>query len=127
MMNAKELKKAIEDNVKVLYRKTIDEASKEQVFYALSYAIKDTIIDEWIATHKAYDAQDAKILYYLSMEFLIGRALGNNIINLGARKEVAQVLDELGFDLTDIEDQESDLLLIFIIKLYIFLCHYIYQ
>ena len=108
MMNAKELKKAIEDNVKVLYRKTIDEASKEQVFYALSYAIKDTIIDEWIATHKAYDAQDAKILYYLSMEFLIGRALGNNIINLGARKEVAQVLNELGFDLTDIEDQESD-------------------
>ena len=108
MMNAKELKKAIEDNVKVLYRKTIDEASKEQVFYALSYAIKDTVIDEWIATHKAYDAQDAKILYYLSMEFLIGRALGNNIINLGARKEVAQVLNELGFDLTDIEDQESD-------------------
>ena len=105
MINAKELKKAIEDNVKVLYRKTIDEASKEQVFYALSYAIKDTIIDEWIATHKAYDAQDAKILYYLSMEFLIGRALGNNIINLGARKEVAQVLEELGFDLTDIEDQ----------------------
>lgn len=108
MMNAKELKKAIEDNVKVLYRKTIDEASKEQVFYALSYAIKDTIIDEWINTHKAYDKQDAKILYYLSMEFLIGRALGNNIINLGARKEVAEVLDELGFDLTDIEDQESD-------------------
>ena len=108
MMNAKELKKAIEDNVKVLYRKTIDEASKEQVFYALSYAIKDTVIDEWIATHKAYDAQDAKILYYLSMEFLIGRALGNNIINLGARKEVAEVMEELGFDLTDIEDQESD-------------------
>ena len=108
MMNAKELKKAIEDNVKVLYRKTIDEASKEQVFYALSYAIKDTVIDEWINTHKAYDEQDAKILYYLSMEFLIGRALGNNIINLGARKEVAQVLEELGFDLTDIEDQESD-------------------
>jgi len=108
MMNAKELKKAIEDNVKVLYRKTIDEASKEQVFYALSYAIKDTIIDEWINTHKAYDKQDAKILYYLSMEFLIGRALGNNIINLGARKEVAEVLEELGFDLTDIEDQESD-------------------
>lgn len=108
MMNARELKKAIEDNVKVLYRKTIDEASKEQVFYALSYAIKDTIIDEWIATHKAYDAQDAKILYYLSMEFLIGRALGNNIINLGARKEVAEVMEELGFDLSDIEDQESD-------------------
>ena len=108
MINAKELKKAIEDNVKVLYRKTIDEASKEQVFYALSYAIKDTVIDEWINTHKAYDKQDAKILYYLSMEFLIGRALGNNIINLGARKEVAQVLNELGFDLTDIEDQESD-------------------
>ena len=108
MISAKELKKSIEDNVKVLYRKTIDEASKEQVFYALSYAIKDTIIDEWIATHKAYDEQDSKILYYLSMEFLIGRALGNNIINLGEREEVSKVLNELGFDLTDIEDEESD-------------------
>ena len=84
MMNAKELKKAIEDNVKVLYRKTIDEASKEQVFYALSYAIKDTVIDEWLNTHKAYDKQDSKILYYLSLKFLIVRALGYNIINLGA-------------------------------------------
>lgn len=108
MISAKELKKAIEDNVKVLYRKTIDEASKEQVFYALSYAIKDIIIDEWIATHKAYDKQDSKILYYLSMEFLIGRALGNNIINLNAKKEVSDVLKELGFDLADIEEQESD-------------------
>lgn len=108
MISAKELKRAIEDNVKVLYRKTIDEASKEQVFYALSYAIKDIIIDEWIATHKAYDKQDSKILYYLSMEFLIGRALGNNIINLNAKKEVSDVLKELGFDLADIEEQESD-------------------
>lgn len=101
-------KKSVIYNVKNLYRKTIDEASKEQVFQAVAYAVKDVIIDEWIATHKEYEKQDAKTLYYLSMEFLMGRALGNNIINIMAQKEVKDVLDELGFDLNVIEDQEPD-------------------
>lgn len=103
-----QLKKSIEDNVKVLYRKTIGEATKEQVFFALSYAIKDELIDEWIATHKAYDQEDAKILYYLSMEFLVGRALGNDILNLKAGSVVKEVVEELGFDLNAIEDEEPD-------------------
>ena len=101
-------KKSIIDNVKNQYRKTIDEATPQQVYQAVAYAVKDVIIDEWIATHKAYDRDDAKIVYYLSMEFLMGRALGNNIINIGAQKEIKEALEELGFDLNAIEDQEPD-------------------
>ena len=101
-------KKEVVNNVKTLYRKTIDEATKQQVFQAVSYAIKDTIIDQWIATHKEYEKQNAKTVYYLSMEFLMGRALGNNLINLTCYKEVKEALDELGFDLNVIEDQEPD-------------------
>ena len=101
-------KKSIIDNVKNQYRKTIDEATPQQVYQAVAYAVKDVIIDEWIATHKASDRDDAKIVYYLSMEFLMGRALGNNIINIGAQKEIKEALEELGFDLNAIEDQEPD-------------------
>lgn len=101
-------KKSVIDNVKMQYRRTIDEATPKQVFQAVCYAVKDVIIDEWIATHKAYDKEDVKKVYYLSMEFLMGRALGNNIINIMAREEIRQVLEELGFDLNVIEDQEPD-------------------
>ena len=101
-------KKEVINNVKTLYRKTIDEASKQQVFQAVSYAIKDTIIDQWIATHKEYEKQNVKTVYYLSMEFLMGRALGNNLINLTCYNEVKEALDELGFDLNVIEDEEPD-------------------
>ena len=107
-INKKHLKETIIDNVKVLFRKEISEASNEQVYQALSYAIKDIIMDEWIATHKEYDKQDAKVVYYMSMEFLIGRALGNTIINICAVDTVKEVLDELGFDLNTIEDMEPD-------------------
>ena len=102
------LKESIIDNMKNLYRKTIEEATPQQVYQAVAYAVKDVIIDQWIATHKAYDENDAKIVYYLSMEFLMGRALGNNMINIGAQKEIREVLAELGFDLNTIEDQEPD-------------------
>ncbi len=101
-------KKEVVNNVKTLYRKTIDEATQQQVFQAVSYAIKDTIIDQWIATHKEYEKKNAKTVYYLSMEFLMGRALGNNLINLTCYNEVKEALDELGFDINVIEDQEPD-------------------
>ena len=101
-------KKEVVNNVKTLYRRTIDEATQQQVFQAVSYAIKDTIIDQWIATHKEYEKQNAKTVYYLSMEFLMGRALGNNLINLTCYNKVKEALDELGFDLNVIEDQEPD-------------------
>ena len=101
-------KKEVEANVKTLYRKTLKEASKQQIFQAVSYAIKDTIIDNWLATQKAYDDQDPKIVYYMSMEFLMGRALGNNLINLQAYEGVKEALEELGLDLNLVEDQEPD-------------------
>lgn len=101
-------KKAILENIKIQFRKTIDQVSAEQVFQAVGYAVRDIIVDQWIDTHKTYEEQDAKIVYYLSMEFLMGRALGNNIINLQVNDIVREVLDELGFDLNIIEDQEPD-------------------
>ena len=103
-----EFKKNVQDNVKTLYRRTIDEATPEQVFQAVSYAVKDVIIDNWLKSQEAFDEQDPKIVYYMSMEFLMGRALGNNLLNLSAFDEMKEALDELGFDLNAIEDQEPD-------------------
>ncbi|WP_349947395.1 glycogen/starch/alpha-glucan phosphorylase [Lacrimispora sp. BS-2] len=101
-------KKSVLFNMKNVFRKTVDEATPEQMYQAVAYAVKDVIIDEWIATHKEYEEQDVKTLYYLSMEFLMGRALGNNIISIMAQPEVKEILEELGFDLNTIEDQEPD-------------------
>ena len=108
MFKKEAFKKSVKDNVKFLYRKTIEEATQEQIFQAVSYTVKDVIIDNWLATQKAYDEQNPKIVYYMSMEFLMGRALGNNLINLCAYGEVKEALEELGFDLNCIEDQEPD-------------------
>ncbi len=108
VFNKEEFKKSVVYNVKNLFRRTMDEATPAQVFQAVSYAVKDVIIDEWIASQKTYAKEDAKTVYYLSMEFLMGRALGNNIINIMAKDEIREVLEEMGFDLNVIEDQEPD-------------------
>lgn len=101
-------KRSVVYNVKTLYRKDLEEADMQQIFQAVSLAIKDQIMDNWIDTQKAYEKQDPKMVYYMSMEFLMGRALGNNIINLQAQKAVREALDELGLDLNLVEDQEPD-------------------
>ena len=98
----------VKENVKNLYRKTLDEASQQEIFQAVSYTVKDVIIDDWLATQKAFDKQDPKMVYYMSMEFLMGRALGNNMINLKMYKEVKEALEEIGLNLDEIEDQEPD-------------------
>lgn len=103
-----QIKQDIINNVKILYRRSIEEANPMEVYQAVSLTMQKLIIDDWMKTQKAYEEKDVKTVYYLSMEFLIGRALGNNIINLGAVKEVKEALDELGFDLNLIEDQERD-------------------
>lgn len=103
-----EFKKDVKDYVKVVSRKTIEEASPLDIYIGVAYGLKDYIIDQWIATHKEYEKQDVKTVYYLSMEFLTGRALGNIIINLTARKEIKEAIEELGLDLNTIEDQEPD-------------------
>ena len=101
-------KESVKENVKFLYRKKLEEATQEQIFQAVCYTVKDVIIDNWLETQNAYKEQDPKTVYYMSMEFLMGRALGNNLINLTAYKEVKEALDELGLDLNVIEDQEPD-------------------
>ena len=98
----------VKENVKNLYRKTLDEAPQQEIFQAVSYTVKDVIIDDWLATQKAFDKQDPKMVYYMSMEFLMGRALGNNMINLKMYKEVKEALEEIGLNLDEIEDQEPD-------------------
>ena len=98
----------VKENVKNLYRKTLEEASQQEIFQAVSYTVKDVIIDDWLATQKAFDKQDPKMVYYMSMEFLMGRALGNNMINLKMYKEVKEALGEIGLNLDEIEDQEPD-------------------
>lgn len=107
-IDKEEFKKAVIYNLKSTYRKTIEDATDGQVYQAVALAVKDMIIDRWIATHKEYEKQDAKVVYYMSMEFLTGRFLGNNIISICEQKDVADALKELGFDLNVIEDQERD-------------------
>ena len=101
-------KKEVEQNVKQLFRKTVDEVSQQELYQAVSYVVKDAIIDDWIATQKQYEKDDPKIVYYMSMEFLLGRALGNNLINMTAYKEVKEALEEMGLNLNELEDQEPD-------------------
>ena len=101
-------KHEVTENVKTLFRKKIEEATPQQLYQAVSYAVKEAIIDDWIATQRTYDKEDPKMVYYMSMEFLLGRALGNNLINMTAYKEVKKALDELGIDLNLLEDQEPD-------------------
>ena len=101
-------KKELESNVRMLFRRKLEEATPQQIYQAVAYSVKDDIIDNWIETHKAYEKQDKKMVYYMSMEFLMGRALGNNMINLLCYDDVRETLEELGFDLNLIEDQEPD-------------------
>ena len=104
----REFKKQVKENVKLLYRKNFEEANSQEVYQAVALAVKDDIIDNWLATQKVMEEKDPKIVYYMSMEFLMGRALGNNMINLCEYDEVKEALDELGFDIDAIEDQEPD-------------------
>ncbi len=101
-------KKEVKDNVRSLYRKSLEEATDQELFQAVSYAVKEVVIDQWMETQNSMKKQDPKVVYYMSMEFLMGRALGNNLINLTAYKQVAEALNEMGLDINVIEDQERD-------------------
>ena len=108
VINKKEFKKSVQDYLKTFYRRTVEDASQQQIYQAVAFAVKDYVVDRWAASQAEFEKQDAKTVYYLSMEFLMGRALGNNIINLKANKEIRKALEELGLDLDVIEDQEPD-------------------
>ena len=103
-----EFRRSIIYTLKSQFRKKVADATPQEVYQAVAYAVKDIIVDDWIATHKEYEKEDSKTLYYLSMEFLMGRALGNNIINLMDYEPIKETLDEMGFDLNVLEDQEPD-------------------
>ena len=103
-----EFKKKVISNVRNLYRKDIEDADKQEIYQAVAYAVKDDVIENWIATQKAQKEQDPKIVYYMSMEFLIGRLMGNNMINLRTYGPIREALEEMGLNLVDIEDQEPD-------------------
>ena len=106
--NKKEFQETVKNNVRRLYRRTIEEATEQQLFQAVAYAVKDDIMDNWIATQEQYKKDDPKTVYYMSMEFLMGRALGNCMINLTSYKEIREALDEMGININVIEDQEPD-------------------
>ena len=106
--NKEESLAAVRNNVRNLFRKKIEDATQQELFQAVAYAVKDEIIDRWMATQQEMDKQDPKILYYMSMEFLMGRALGNNLINLTVYDQVKEALEEVGLDLNVIEDEERD-------------------
>ncbi len=108
LFDKEKFKQQVKDNVRTLYRKKLSEATDQEVFQAVSYAVKDAIIDNWLATQQTFDEKDPKTVFYMSMEFLMGRALGNNLINLTSYQEVREAMDELGFSLNVIEDQEPD-------------------
>ena len=107
-LKKEEFKRDVENYLKTLFRKNVYEATKQQLFQAVSYGVKDVIVEQWMETHRKFEEQDVKTVYYLSMEFLMGRALGNNIINLKADKVVREALEEMGIDLNILEDQEPD-------------------
>lgn len=108
VFNKKEFIASVTESVKTMYRKNLKEASQQEIFQAVALAVKDVVMDEWMATQSAIEKDDPKTVYYMSMEFLMGRALGNNLINLGAYSEVKEALEEIGLDLSVIEDQELD-------------------
>ena len=108
VFDKEEFKKDVCNNVKTLFRRTIDEADKQQIFQAVAYSVKDYVIDEWIETQKAFEEQKCKKVLYMSMEFLMGRALGNTMINLTYYDKMKEALDELGLDINVIEDEEPD-------------------
>ena len=101
-------KRSVNYNIMTLYRKRPEEATPQQIFQAVSYAVKDQIVQNWMDTQKVYEEEDPKIVYYMSMEFLMGRALGNSLINLQGYADVKEALEEMGLDLNVIEDQEPD-------------------
>ncbi len=106
--NKEAFKKGVEENLRTLFRRTLEEATPQQIFQAVSYEIKEKIVENWMETQKVYEEEDPKMVYYMSMEFLMGRALGNNMINMQAYEGVKEALQEMGLDINMVEDQEPD-------------------
>ena len=108
IFDKEQFKKEVKDNVRTLFRKTLEETSQQEIFQAVSHTVKDEVINQWMETQQAMKKGDPKVVYYMSMEFLMGRALGNNLINMTIYQPVAEALEEIGLNLNAIEDEEPD-------------------
>ena len=108
VFDKEQFKKEVKDNIRTLFRKTLDEASQQEIFQAVSHTVKDEVINQWMETQQTMKKDDPKVVYYMSMEFLMGRALGNNLINMTIYQTVAEALEEIGLNLNAIEDEEPD-------------------
>ena len=106
--NKNRFKEEVKSALKNRYRRSIEDATQQQLFQAVGSVIEEMVVDQWMDACQAYEAQQTKIVYYLSMEFLVGRALGNDLLNLGVYEDVKEALDELGLDINAIEDEEPD-------------------
>ncbi len=87
---------------------TVEQLSAREAFVAVALAVRDRMVEQWLATQQRYQQADAKGLYYLSLEFLIGRSLHSNLVNLGLLETCHAVLKDLGFDPTEVEASEID-------------------
>ncbi|MDO5088863.1 MAG: glycogen/starch/alpha-glucan phosphorylase [Leptotrichiaceae bacterium] len=103
-----QLKDSILRKLRRQYGKTIEEAHEYEIYYAVSRATLDYIVENWYNTKKTYAKKQVKQMYYFSAEFLMGRYLGNNLINLQINDAVRETLEELGVDINKIEDREID-------------------
>ena len=106
--NAKEFKSNLTSRLKLQYGKDLSQATKHDLFDAVSASALDLIMDNWMKTRAAYDKKPTRQVYYLSAEFLMGRAMSNNLINAQIKDAVVEVLKDLDIDYTSIEDEEPD-------------------
>jgi starch phosphorylase len=102
------LRRAFADHLHYTQGRDEHTASAVDRFYAIAYTVRDRLMHRWIQTQQAYYKADAKRVYYLSLEFLVGRSLENNLLNLGLLEPMRAALKELGLELEDLLDQESD-------------------
>lgn len=102
------IKNAVVDSLRNLFRKTVDTATDVEIYEAAVYALRTVFTEKWIKTHDEYREKDVKVVYYLSMEFLMGRFFGNSVMNLMMYDTVREALEELGFDYNSIENTEPD-------------------
>ncbi|MCL2203532.1 MAG: glycogen/starch/alpha-glucan phosphorylase [Defluviitaleaceae bacterium] len=108
ILSKEDIKSGVVEMLRTAYRKTVSNASPQQIYNALALTIKEYVSEHWIATHEHFEKADVKTVYYLSMEFLMGRFMGNAILNLSLRDTVKEALDELGIDINMAEEAEQD-------------------
>ncbi|MGF1576652.1 MAG: glycogen/starch/alpha-glucan phosphorylase, partial [Cyanophyceae cyanobacterium] len=102
------LKRAFADNLMYVQGKSLATASRNDLYMALAYTVRDRLLQRWLKTSETYQAQDTKFVYYLSAEFLMGRQLGNALINVGLYERIQSAVKDLGMDLNELLENEEE-------------------